>query len=65
MSRPRALTLTKRDQQRITRMYSGSKTRKGIKNPRTISKELGLPHRQIMLCLESSGITSYSEGSYS
>jgi phage pi2 protein 07 len=57
--------LKKSTQNRILKMWEGSKNRKGVHSARAIAEMLGVPRRQVMTFLENEGVTSYSEGSYS
>ena len=59
MSRPSQLTVTKKDAKSIMKEW------KVTKNARKIAQKLSLPHRQIMLYLETNHHASYSDGSYS
>jgi len=56
--------LKKSTQNRILKLYTGSKNRKGIHNARTIAEMLDVPRRQVMAFLEDEGVTSYASGSY-
>jgi len=57
--------LTKKQEQQVLSMFTGSKQRKGIHNGRVIAENLGLPRRRVMEFLNSKNLTRYSEGSYS
>lgn len=51
-------------QNRILKIYEGTKKQKGIKDARKIAMLTGTPRRQVMSFLESENLASYSTGSY-
>lgn len=61
---PQNLTIGKKAQNEILRLFNGNKKNPGIRGARTISQIVGAPHRQVMLFLEEKGLANYSEGSY-
>jgi hypothetical protein len=58
MARPKQITLKKREQATVMKMW------KQKPNARFIADSTGLPRHQVMAFLESQGVTTYSEGSY-
>ena len=60
MSRPVAVTLSKKDQRSVLSAW-----KKGTHNARRIAEDLNLKRHWVMFFLESQGLTSFSEGSYS
>jgi hypothetical protein len=59
MAKPVQVTLNKKIQKSVTRMFSKETT-----NARKIAEELGVPRHQVMLYLEEEGLARYSDGSY-
>ena len=64
MSKPSAITLSAKQQQKVLSMFKGSKVTKATKNARVIASELNVSRYQIMAFLEKSKLASYSLGSY-
>lgn len=58
MARPKQITLKKREQATIMKMW------KNKPNARYIADETGFNRHQVMAFLESQGVTKYSDGSY-
>jgi hypothetical protein len=57
------LSIGKKTQNQIAKMFTGNKKQPAM-GARTIARELGVPHRQVMTYLQKEGFAKYSEGSY-
>jgi len=57
------LTIGKKTQTQIEKLYAGNSKRKPL-GARSIAKELGVPHRQVMTHLQKRGLAKFSPGSY-
>jgi hypothetical protein len=51
-------------QNRILKIFEGTKTKKGVKDARKIAQLVGAPRRQVMNFLEQENKADYSVGSY-
>ena len=58
------LSIGKKAQNQIVKLFEGTSKRPGIQGARTIAREVGVPHRQVMTFLQQNGYKKFSEGSY-
>lgn len=56
--------MTKKQQQKVLSIFKGTSTRPAIRYARKIAEIVGVPRRQVMTFLATSGQRAYSEGSY-
>jgi len=57
--------LTKKEQEKVLRMFNGTKNVKAVRNGRAIAEYLGIPRAYVMRFLNDKGLTHYSRSSYS